>query len=179
MPSFTFPISLRTRKSTTRSFRASKTRSQELTYSTGPTEMPPGESLAKYSRRPEAEPEHGSEDKNAPLGAVAEEPPAAAARPAAEASGEAPAPVTRSEEKTEHRGKQEQAEHKDEESPSSARITDRSDNYEFAHRSSSRRGRRGRGGPPPAKPEEHRPNGHTPRPNPTISELLREGQEIL
>src|SRR5262249_48057674 len=63
---------------------------------------------------------------------------------------------------------------------SSARITDRSDKYQFAHRSSNRRQRRGgRSGPPPAKPEEHRTNGHSPKLGPTISELLREGQEIL
>jgi ribonuclease G len=66
-------------------------------------------------------------------------------------------------------------------SPSAnARITDRSDNYQFAHRSTGRRARRGRGGPPPVKPEEHRStNGHSPRAMPMISELLREGQEIL
>src|SRR5206468_2110373 len=62
---------------------------------------------------------------------------------------------------------------------SNARITDRSDKYHFAHRSSNRRQRRGRGGPPPMKPEEHRTNGHSPKSGPTISELLREGQEIL
>ena len=58
-------------------------------------------------------------------------------------------------------------------------MTDRSDNHHFAHRSSSRRGRRGRSGPPPVKQEEHRTNGYSPKAGPTISELLREGQEIL
>ena len=151
-----------------------ESRPEERSYSTGPIEMIPGESLAKYSRRSEPEPEPAStEDRNAPLGAVAEEPPVEAAPPATEAS----APATSPEEKTEQT---EQTEHKkDEEPPSSARITDRSDNYQFAHRSSSRRGRRGRSGPPPAKQEEHRTNGYSPRPGPTISELLREGQEIL
>src|SRR6266699_2803105 len=62
---------------------------------------------------------------------------------------------------------------------STARITDRSDNYRFAHRSSTRRPRRGRSGPPPGKSDEHRPNGQPPRSSPMISELLREGQEIL
>ena len=68
-----------------------------------------------------------------------------------------------------------------EENPSSnARITDRSDNYRLAHRSSNRRPRRGRGGgPPPGKSDEHRTDGQTPRLGPMISELLREGQEIL
>src|SRR5437667_3527702 len=151
-----------------------ESRPEERSYSTGPIEMIPGESLAKYSRRSEPEPEPAStEDRNAPLGAVAEEPPVEAAPPATEAS----APATSPEEKTEPT---EQTEHKkDEEPPSSARITDRSDNYQFAHRSSSRRGRRGRSGPPPAKQEEHRTNGYSPRAGPTISELLREGQEIL
>jgi Rne/Rng family ribonuclease len=64
---------------------------------------------------------------------------------------------------------------------SSARITDRSDNSHFAHRPSSRRQRR-RGGPPPSgeKREEHvRSSANGPRTGPMISELLREGQEIL
>src|SRR5207302_4544760 len=62
---------------------------------------------------------------------------------------------------------------------SSARITDRSDNYKFAHRSSNRRGRRGRGPAPDTTQDEHRAESHSPRPGPMISELLREGQEIL
>src|SRR5215471_12137851 len=145
-------------------------------------EVLPGESLAKLSRRPE--PEAQDQDKNATLGAVAEEPPplpepkidepsAPPASPEIEAS-QAPdkpepdaADISRDEES-------------DEASPSSsARITDRSDQYQFAHRSASRRARRGRGGPPPTKPEEHRTNGHPPKSSPMISELLREGQEIL
>src|SRR5262249_15781023 len=72
-----------------------------------------------------------------------------------------------------------EAQESDQEAPSSARITERTDRYQFAHRSSGRRARRGRGGPPPVKPDEHRGNGHTPKSNPMISELLREGQEIL
>ncbi len=63
------------------------------------------------------------------------------------------------------------------------RLTDRSDNMTFAHRSSNRQRRRGRSGPPPSgggKTEEtFRTNGHAPKGAPTISELLREGQEIL
>jgi ribonuclease G len=82
-----------------------------------------------------------------------------------------------------------ETEQSDESSSGKARITDRSDKYQFAHRSAGgRRARRGRGGPPPTKPEEqqqqppqqHRPaNGPSPRAIPMISELLREGQEIL
>src|SRR5204862_995259 len=65
------------------------------------------------------------------------------------------------------------------EEPPSARMTDRSDNHHLPPRSSSRRERRGLNGPPPVKQEEHRTNGYSPKPGPTISELLREGQEIL
>jgi len=78
---------------------------------------------------------------------------------------EAPAPVAEPKE--------------DEPSSSSARITDRSDNLNFAHRSSNRRQRR-RGPPPSGKPEEsYRSSGPMQRSGPMISELLREGQEIL
>jgi ribonuclease G len=73
-----------------------------------------------------------------------------------------------------------QSDSADEPSPSSARITDRSDNRSFAHRSSNRRQRR-RGPGPSGKPEEPLPprgNGHSPKSG-LISELLREGQEIL
>jgi Rne/Rng family ribonuclease len=68
-------------------------------------------------------------------------------------------------------------EEKPEPPPSSARITDRSNDHRMTHRSSSRRQRR-RGGSP-GKPEEHRANGHAPKTGAMISELLREGQEIL
>jgi Rne/Rng family ribonuclease len=132
-------------------------RSDDRSYRTGPLELMPGESLAKLSRHPEAGPaaeEIPGEEKNAPLGAVAEEVP--------------PPQVT-----------EEKPEQKNDEGPSSARITDRSDQFPFAHRSSNRRGRRGRSGPPPMKQEEHRASGPSPRPGPMISELLREGQEIL
>jgi ribonuclease G len=139
----------------------------ERAYSSN-IEALPGESLSRHRRSgPEGAP---VEDPDANLGAVAEEPPsvveepqAAAAPPAAE-----PQPEEKSEENPE----------KSENSSSSARITDRSDNYQLAHRS-SRRPRRGRGGPPPGKLEEHRGNGHPPKGGPMISELLREGQEIL
>src|SRR5437016_5459141 len=53
-------------------------RPDDRTYGTGSIEVLPGESLAKYSRRhgPEAGGgENALEDKNAPLGAVAEEAP--------------------------------------------------------------------------------------------------------
>ena len=167
-----------------------ESRSEERPYSTGPLQVLPGESLAKHSRRSEPSGENAIDDKNAPLGAVAEEGP-----PAVQESETAPssktafppevaaggalngASATTSEE---HREDRETSEEKDDTgSSTSARITDRSDRYPFAHRSSSRRGRRGRGGPPPVKQEEHRANGQSPRSGPTISELLREGQEIL
>ncbi|HYR42352.1 MAG TPA: ribonuclease E/G, partial [Terriglobia bacterium] len=169
-------------------------RPDDRTYGTGTLEILPGESLAKHSRRHETEAgdgENALEDKNAPLGAVAEEAPAP--RPEAErqvppSTVSIPPEVTEGgvvseasastpQQRKEQEDKSEQ--NNDEEPPSSARITDRSDKYPFAHRSSSRRGRRGRGGPPPVKQEEHRANGHSPRPGATISELLREGQEIL
>ena len=122
----------------------------------------PGESLSKLTHRSEPEPTSEGEDKNAPLGAVAEEPPS----PPQTAPAETP-------------GQREEENSSPEEG--SARITDRSDNFSFAHRSSNRRGRRGRGpgGPPPAKSEEHRSNGGSAKAGPMISELLREGQEIL
>src|SRR5207249_3332510 len=51
-------------------------------YAAGPIEVLPGESLAKYSRRPKPEPEPGAgEDKDARLGAVAEEEPPATPSP--------------------------------------------------------------------------------------------------
>jgi Rne/Rng family ribonuclease len=136
----------------------------ERTYG-GSLEPLPGESLSRLRRtEPEATP---SQDPDANLGAVAEEPP-----PAAEERHEAVAPETQPEEKSE-----ESAE-KTEDSSSRARITDRSDNYQLAHRS-ARRPRRGRPGPPAGKSEEPRGNGHSPKGSPMISELLREGQEIL
>jgi ribonuclease G len=162
----------------------------------------PGESLAKLSRRTEAEPQE--EDRNAPLGAVAEEQPPVdtSASESNESSRSGASETSETSEvshrenvsnaleetfsapssETEERSKPEQSEVSEEDASSSnARITDRSDNYKFAHRSSGRRGaRRGRGGPPqPQKTEEHRPNGHSPKQSPMISELLREGQEIL
>ena len=170
-------------------------RPDDRTYGTGTIEVLPGESLAKHSRRHEAEAHGGEnafEDKNAPLGAVAEEAPAPQPEPERHtrpATGSIPPEVTEgggvateasASTPEQHKEQEDKSEQKNDEEPSSsARITDRSDKYPFAHRSSSRRGRRGRGGPPPLKQEEHRTNGHSPRPGPTISELLREGQEIL
>jgi Rne/Rng family ribonuclease len=154
------------------------------TYATGPLAVLPGESLAKYSRQSEPEP-GPSEDKNAPLGAVAEELPEvnAPAAPEVTEGGVATDALAAGRERPQQaqsEGHQDETEPKDEKSSSSARITDRSDNYKFAHRSSSRRGRRGPRGPVPVtKQDEHRPEGHSPRTGPMISELLREGQEIL
>jgi ribonuclease G len=173
-----------------------ESRPDDRSYSTGTLEVLPGESLAKLSRRaePGASPEtdqRGEVDhRDAALGAVAEEPP-----PITQSEPASPIPpevteggvVTDStatdsanlttKESNLSKGGEEQT---SEETPSSsARITDRSDNYQFAHRSSNRRARRGRGGPPPVKSEEHRSNGHSPKTGPMISELLREGQEIL
>jgi Rne/Rng family ribonuclease len=151
----------------------------------------PTAAVSKLSRRGESP----AEDKDAGLGAVAEEPPPMT-QGSTEAPSNEPADVSRREnvsnalEETfaspdvESQAAKRPAETEEsDEGPSSsnARITDRSDNRQFAHRSSNRRARRGRGGPPPAKPEEHRTNGgsHPPRTMPMISELLREGQEIL
>jgi Rne/Rng family ribonuclease len=183
----------------------------------------PGESLAKLSRRIEPEADaasksaSASDDKNAPLGAVAEQQdspggtgevqrapdqgePAQTEKNTAEfavaqevtdqalrTDGTVPDLATvegepRAEEKIESKpAKDDDAQNPSQNYPSaSARITDRSDNYQFAHRASSRRARRGgRGGPQPGKGEEHRANGHSPKGGPMISELLREGQEIL
>ena len=61
---------------------------------------------------------------------------------------------------------------------SNARISERSDRYQFANRPA--RGRQSRrSSPPPQKAEEPRGNGHSLKAVPMISELLREGQEIL
>jgi Rne/Rng family ribonuclease len=141
---------------------------RERTYSSK-LEALPGESLSKLSRRPE--PEH-DEDKNASLGAVAEEPPVSA-ETASESGSAEPREAVRK------KASEEREEEKPSSEDGSARITDRSENYPFAHRTSGRRNRRGRGGPPPAKTEEHRTNGSSLKTSPTISELLREGQEIL
>jgi Rne/Rng family ribonuclease len=175
-------------------------RPEERTF--GGLEALPGESLAKLARRPEREPDEL--DKNAPLGAVAEAPPAIAESETA-SSVTSPASSDVAERETSkatsnlpHEQQQniasesvvsagkapeskiaQDTEESDTTPPASARITDRTDRYQFAHRSSSRRVRRGRGGPPPVKPDEHRGNGHTPKSSPMISELLREGQEIL
>jgi ribonuclease G len=173
-----------------------ESRSDDRTYVTGPLEVLPGESLAKHSRH--AEPEPGAaENKNASLGAVAEEVPESSPRATqvqldsphtaappppevieggveTEASASHPKINQERSERPE-----DETETKGEGSSPSARITDRSDNYKFAHRSSSRRGRRGRTPAPVPKQDEHRTNGHSPRPGPMISELLREGQEIL
>ncbi len=161
----------------------------------------PGESLAKYSLRsePEEEPRpEPEEDRNAALGAVAEEPPAPSANapenpPIApdvteggvvtEASFMPAATEQKRAEEGPEQPREPAPEQSEEDTSSSARITDRSDNYQFAHRPSNRnRPRRGgRGGPPPAKLEELRPpnGGHSSKAGPMISELLREGQEIL
>jgi Rne/Rng family ribonuclease len=145
-------------------------------------EVLPGESLAKLSRRPE--PEVHDADKNAALGAVAEEPPPLAETKTDEPSAP-PAPPEIEASQASDKPEPDAADISRDEEPddappsSSARITDRSDQYQFAHRSTNRRARRGRGGPPPIKPEEHRTNGHPPKSSPMISELLREGQEIL
>jgi len=173
-----------------------ESRPDDRSYSTGTLEVLPGESLAKLSRRaePEAlrETERGGEvdHRDAALGAVAEEPP-----PITQSEPASPIPpevteggvvtdstatdsakLTTKESNLSKDGEEQTSE---ENPSSSARITDRSDNYQFAHRSSNRRARRGRGGPPPVKSEEHRSNGHSPKTGPMISELLREGQEIL
>ena len=134
----------------------------ERSYSSS-IEVLPGESLSKLSHRNEPEPAP-SKDKDANPRAAAEEPP----------------PLPQAQSATREQQPAEKSEEKDENPSSSARITDRSDNYQLAHRS-ARRPRRGggRGDPPPGKSEEQRGNGHSPKASPMISELLREGQEIL
>ena len=176
---------------------------RERTYSS--LEVLPGESLAKLARRAEPQPQGAEKpssggfsegEENAPLGAVAEEPPPVTeAEPRLQTRSPIPPEITEGGVMTEGSAvspevpptaaeseapkKRTESEESDEPPSSNARITDRSDRYQFAHRSSNRRARRGRGGPPPVKAEEHRINGHLPKPSPTISELLREGQEIL
>src|SRR6266705_829906 len=177
----------------------------------GAIEVLPGESLAKYSRRPEAERQRPPAETESGLRETIEKedratettveaartpdatkrdlhsgayeagpvPPSTAPIPRELSEGsignEASAPIAESETEPENDEKTGSKENP----TSTARITDRSDNYRFAHRSSTRRPRRGRGGPPPGKSDEHRPNGQPPRSSPMISELLREGQEIL
>ena len=157
-----------------------ETRPDDRTYSSS-LEVLPGESLAKVSRRADTE---VTEDKNAPLGAVREEPPPVMETAPVEIKEKVPEQKEEPKQEPEAKQhqeplKQESAEQKEENPSLSARITDRSDNYQFAHRSTNRRARRGRGGPPPVKTEEYRANGQLPKGGPMISELLREGQEIL
>jgi len=177
-------------------------RPSDRPFAAGPIEVLPGESLAKYSRRPESQPEprasEDTEEKDAKRGAVADEAQAATPAPTSDFTLPVSAPippefteegvVTEASSPTREplQGRipakpatQDETPDVDKEGPTRARITDRSDNYRFAHRSSNRRGRRGRSGPPPVKQEEHRTNGYSPKAGPTISELLREGQEIL
>src|SRR5262249_6033250 len=132
-------------------------RLDERTY-TG-LEVLPGESLAKLARRVEREPERGSEEleKNASLGAVAEEPPAPVE---IDAASQSPSPippevteggiatkesnvredvarVTEAPEvHTTESAPTKEAQESDQETSSSARITERTDRYQFAHRSS-------------------------------------------
>ena len=155
---------------------------EEKTF--GGLEPLPGESLAKYARQA-AEPK-----KPEPRPVVVEEFVAAAVEPIQEVVPEVvqevapaadPAPA---------------AEPAASEESASARISDRTDNLNFANRSSNRRPRRRGPGPadrpdgPPVVPERTdrpeppalpvaRGNGPGPKASPLISELLREGQEIL
>src|SRR5262245_58972728 len=139
-------------------------RPDERTY-TG-LEVLPGESLAKLALRVEHEPERGSEEleKNASLGALAEEPPTPAETDAASRSPSPIPPETNEggiataepsvhedaarvsgapEAHTTESASPKEAQESDQEAPSSARITERTDRYQFAHRSSGRRARRG------------------------------------
>jgi ribonuclease G len=167
--------------------RSYESTADERTF--GSIEALPGESLAKYSRRREAaaEPRRSetAEESTRPVadpvieaasapnprrvdengisqdvapGTVAQE-----HHPAAKTPPEIP-PTTEAVE--------------GDEGSRTARITDRTDNYTLAHRSSNRRQRR-REPMSSGKPEESRNGGNTSRANPMISELLREGQEIL
>jgi ribonuclease G len=155
----------------------------------GALELLPGESLAKYSRRPEAT------VSAPPRGEEAEEPISDRAIEAASAPNPrnvheggisqdvASGTVAEDSEPPQavETPKGEDVPSEDSADPdASARMTDRSGNYNMAHRSSNRRPRR-REQAPSGQPEEPRPNGAAPAPRggPMISELLREGQEIL
>ncbi len=164
----------------------------------GGLEVLPGESLAKYSRRSEStasEPEPyavspapSTEPSDAaPRSAGGEDHRTEASEPSASSaanagsSEEAVEGAARAEASSALEDLKEESEGKEgNDSTSHARISDRSDNYQLAHRPSGRgRQRRRNGGPPVGKPDEHRTNGHAPKGGAMISELLREGQEIL
>jgi ribonuclease G len=142
----------------------------------GSIEALPGETLAKHRHAP-------AESKAEPIGhegAVAEEPPALGT----EASVHVSEDIAARESSAADTGTgSSPTEEPSEEPPNkSARISDESDNYRFAHRPSRRPQRRrggGSGGGMPPKAEEPRANGHGPKAGPMIAELLREGQEIL
>jgi ribonuclease G len=153
---------------------------EERTY--GSIEALPGESLAKYSRRKEtdARPPENTANTAEPVEPVADPVIEAASAPNPKTVDEGGisqdvAPGTVADDTT--AANPEPAEDR---GPSSARITERSDKYTLAHRSANRRQRRREAMPPPGRPEDHRSNGAPgPRVGPMISELLREGQEIL
>jgi ribonuclease G len=180
--------------------RSYEPRSEERTSTSYTSlEVLPGESLAKLSRRGEAEGEASttagaprSEEerittdvadmpaRQAALESPSDEQPGAHTSSTFDSLDSAPPFSSKStEEETAEPGSKDDGDPDEAPPSSSARMTDRSDQHKFAHRSSNRRARRGRGGPPAPKPEEHRTDGQPFKGNPTISELLREGQEIL
>jgi ribonuclease G len=161
--------------------------SDERTF--GSIEALPGESLAKHSRRKEAAgprtPEVPEEGKPPLADPAIEAASAPNPRPVDESGiSQDVAPGTVAEKgpaspQTNLETPSEPDASENGEGSRSARITDRTDNYTLAHRSSNRRQRR-RESLPSGKPEESRSNGgHGSRVSPMISELLREGQEIL
>jgi len=171
-----------------RGFEGREPREERSYGNMGNIEVLPGETLARYASRPETpvsnevkhlkkELEDSGVDASAIEGTVPDlsrdvsrdeitPTPSPGAVTPPEAPAERPAPL----------------ESESNEPPASAvRLTDRSDKLNFAHRSSNRRQRR-RGAPPSGKLEDapmFRSNGNPPKSGPMISELLREGQEIL
>jgi ribonuclease G len=155
----------------------------ERTY--GSIEVIPGETLAKYSRH-EQQPQRADDELQQQLAetgvdASAVEGTVPDLSHDTERDEITPTPSEDTVTPPEAPAKESAAEQPGEDdSPLSARLTDRSDQRTFAHRSSNRRQRRRGGTPAPGKTEEHpRPSGPQPRNGPMISELLREGQEIL
>jgi len=141
----------------------------------GSIEALPGETLAKHRRTSAGE--TSAEATGEHEGALAEAPPDTDEQTPV---SERQAVFANAPEESEVQETAPESSTEEPEPNSSARITDDSDQFRFAHRSPRRpqRGRRGGGGPPP-KSEEPRTNGHGHKGAPTIAELLREGQEIL
>jgi ribonuclease G len=145
-------------------------RHEEGSVSAGTLAPLPGESLARYSNRPESASEPSAQEnvEHVHAEAMAEEidERRGSAEGAAPAAESAPSGTGSEEGEKNESG--------------SARITDRSDVSNFAHRPVNRRQRRRPSGPEKSADHVPRSDGGAPRSSgPMISELLREGQEIL